>query len=102
MRTYQQIMASAVKSRVEKSIALGAKATWSAKDHREAVALCIIEIAPADLTAMVELLSKIDNHSGWTQKLEAQFLGTGHFMRGEAKTKSLEDVMKDLAAQAAG
>lgn len=101
MRTPEQIRAAAVIVRVTKSEELGNKATWSAANHRHMVAQVLLEIAPKSEEAMVATLLVVDNHSAFAQKLESQFLGTGHFMRGEAKSKSLAEVMAELAAQAA-
>ena len=98
-----QIKAACVKSRLEKSIALGTKASWSAADHRRMLATVVFSAEPRPTTVegMIALLEGVDNHSAFAQSLEKQFLGTGHFMRGaERKGKELDQLMAELSAQA--
>ena len=102
MRTCEQIRAACVIARVQKSEELGTKAVWTASDHRKMVATVLLELQPNTEESMVATLLAVDNHSAFAQKLESQFLGTGHFVRGEAKTKTLDQVMAELQAQAKG
>jgi hypothetical protein len=98
-----QIKAACVKNRLSRSIEMGTKASWSASDHRRMLATVIhtAEPKPTTLEEMIAMLEGIDNHSAFSQSLEKQFLGTGHFMRGaEKKGKELDQLMAELSAQA--
>lgn len=88
----------AVKFRVEKSINLGSKATWSAGDHKEMIAT-VLELAAAQSPGhaeWLEIAGMVYNHSAHAQKLEKQFAGTGHFQRASKDARSLDDIMKEL------
>jgi hypothetical protein len=103
----EAMFAQAVKERMEKSIALGTKATWGMSDHLDVATKVIM--AEAGITdaegestafnAMRDVVQATYNHSAFAQRLEKAFGKTGHFQRDRKAPAQLSDVFAQLAAQ---
>ena len=102
----EAMFAEALKAKVEKSTALGTKATWSMGDHLDVAAQCIAE--EAGLTGEVaiaqlrEVVQATYNHSAFAQRIEKAFAKTGHFQRDRKAPQELSDVFAMLAKQVEG
>jgi hypothetical protein len=102
--TIEGMFAEAVKARVEKSTALGTKATWSMGDHLDVAAKVLYKLTDAfegdeekDLGKVREVVQATYNHSAFAQRLEKAFEKTGHFQREKKTTRTVDDVLTSLA-----
>jgi hypothetical protein len=100
----EAMFAEAVKARVEKSTALGTKATWSMEDHLNVatkVVMKAVGIDPEDKEVYDMLRGVVQatyNHSAFAQRLEKAFEKTGHFQRDRKAPKTVDDAIAQLAA----
>lgn len=103
-KVIEAMFAEAVKARVEKSVALGTKATWSMEDHLNVATRIIMKevgIDPQDAEvfgSLREVVQATYNHSAFAQRLEKAFEKTGHFQREGRKPRSVDDALAALAA----
>lgn len=99
------MFAAAVKARVEKSTALGTKASWSMSDHLDVATRVVMKEVGIDendaevFGSLREVVQATYNHSAFAQRLEKAFAGTGHFQRDARSPKTVDDVLKNLAAE---
>ena len=99
----EELFSAAVKAKVEKSTALGTKATWSNDDQMQVAAQALYKATEEfkgeegpDVALLVEVCKKTYNHSAFAQKLEKAFTGTGHFQREGKKKVEYADYMSEL------
>lgn len=100
----QKMFAEAVKAKVERSNALGTKATWSMSDHLDAAARIIAEAVKDEVDEAVirDVVQKTYNHSAFAQKLEKAFEKFGHFQReSRGKMPTLDGFLDTLARETA-
>lgn len=107
----EQMFAQAVKAKVEKSTALGTKATWGMSDHLDVAAKVLVkavgfegdEAETVKFTAEVrEAVQATYNHSAFAQRLEKAFKNTGHFQRDRKGPQSVDDILAQLAKDTEG
>lgn len=95
---HEAVFAQHLKAKLEKSNALGTKASWSTEDHLKAVADCL---APAQPEDFYEILKDVYNISGFQQRIAKTFAASGHFQReGKARAQTAEDLIAQLAQDA--
>lgn len=106
----QKVFAGLVLAKMQKSEAIGSKASWGQQDHLVAMAACLeaADIPSGTLPSVVfrEVLADVYNTSAFCQYLEEKFEKSGHFQREKkGKVKSTDSFMEELdrqkAAQAA-
>jgi hypothetical protein len=96
----EAVFAKAVAAKIEKSKALGSKATWSTEDHLKALAECVTEDGGVDTLAV---LQDAYNISGYQQVLARTFAKTGHFQRDARGVKETsESLIEKLAKEIGG
>lgn len=99
-------MKEMVKAKVEKSKAIGAKATWGyAEQHRFAARVVLkvmTEEGAMDPTEeqLADLLASVTNASATAQRLEKAFKGTGHFERVARAKPTAEGFLAEIVAEA--
>lgn len=92
----EKVFASALRSKIEKSAAIGGKASWSTKDHLKAVAECLKAVTPEEFE---DVLQDVYNISGFQQRIAESFKSTGHFQREGRKTVSATDLISQLSKE---
>lgn len=102
--TIDGMFAQAVKAKVEKSTALGTKATWSMSDHLDVAARVLYKLTDSfvgeeeqDTAKVREVCQTVYNHSAFAQRLEKTFKATGHFQRDRKASATVDDVLTQLA-----
>lgn len=81
---YQTVFFAAVRAKLEKAKALGIKASWTTKDHLDALA----EAIKAHPEQVRDVLGECYNVSAFQQLLAKTFVKTGDFQREAAKSPS--------------
>lgn len=92
---YEMVMLDAVRAKLAKAQELGIKASWTTRDHLNAVAAVITteltRVAPEKPQGLVvDVLEECYNVSAFQQKLAKAFVKTGHFQRDGRKTVAEE------------
>lgn len=87
---------AAAAAKVNKSNAIGSKASWSTFDHLEVLST-VLKTNPEQITV---LLGDAYNISAWQQTLAKLFEKSGHFQR-EATRKTVDSTLTELSALAA-
>lgn len=99
----QKLQGEAVKQRLERSTAIGSKATWSTEDHAAMVGSILanaVELGETSAQELGDLFHKVYNISAFQQKLAKSFKAHGHFQRDD-KPKDADGFMASLAAELA-
>ncbi len=106
----EAMFADALKAKVEKSVALGMKATWKMEDHLDVATKVIMKAAGIEdsdgehtiFNEMRDVVQATYNHSAFSQRLEKAFKSSGHFQRDTKQPAQLSDVFAQLAKQVEG